>query len=368
MYGRKLTLFVATAASLAMCGQANAQSAAAATGIVAGLGLAPATGKTTLGSGAGGIEASLLVSDAILAAGTEIHDRANSVAGGSEILVLGAADSVNLAAAVSTSQQIDQLQDELYAACPLEKPVRPRAAALQPSLTDIPAVLATDRTYSSISLTTNDRLLVSAVANPTAANWSPVGTKTPGPLAAATGSTFVVPTEINGALPNSDVLVRYHGRVTSANHMTNVSQAGHCDPDPAKAAQDVNAVKTAVSDIATFVKTVSTASQGQGQAPITLAAEFYPIALKNPLVLRVSIEQVGGTSVVRANIWYTLGLPGSATVAAGLLASYRLVDPVTGAVKATGLVRCMTKQANLDNVQGSLAKDASDKVCEAAPS
>jgi hypothetical protein len=79
----------------------------------------------------------------------------------------------------------------------------------------------------------------------------------------------------------------------------------------------------------------------------------------------VTIEQIGGTSITRSNIWYTLGLPlmpEQASVGAGVLASYRLVDPINGSEVASGSVACLTKQVGLKAVQGEIAKAPKD-VC-----
>ena len=69
-----------------------------------------------------------------------------------------------------------------------------------------------------------------------------------------------------------------------------------------------------------------------------------------PLILRTTIEQQGGTSITRSGILYTLGFPGAAQISAGLIASYRLVEPDTGQAKAAGFVLCVVKPVNIGRV------------------
>jgi hypothetical protein len=365
---RSLTLLMASVTTLAMQQQALAQSAPAATGIAAGLGLTAASGKTTVSGGAGAIEASLLSAEAVLAAGAEIRSQTESKADAHPVFVLGAADTVDLASATWVALRIGELDGELKSirctptkaapagTSPLAMPAAtPAQGGLAPNLTDLSAALATDKTISAIALTANDRMLVNAVANPTMSRGSPPAPNA-GPWVAlgAVGATapnerYLVPGEIKD-VEQKGLLAKYGKLLTAANSLAACSSA----PD----------AKAAVNDVSDFVKSVSAAPQGQ--APLMIAAELSQFEGENPYVLRVAIEQIGGTAITRANIWYQLGWPGAATVSAGLLASYRLVDPQTGTVKASGLVRCMTKPANIEAVQTSFAKPA-QQVCQVAP-
>ena len=371
MNARALSLLVASAATVAMQGPAQAQSTAAATGIAAGLGLTAASDKTTLSSGAGGIEASLLASDAVLAAGADIRARAAAIAGDRPVLVLGRSDTVDLTSAVWVSMRIQGLTRALNGLTgdrctprpppprrvgPPAAPVAPAAAAAAgPSLglSDITAALKTDVTISPISISEDDRVLVNAVANPRLTSVSTSSASEPWTnLQRAPGQgrrdTFFVPGEIVNVASGQTV-----GILHDYNRLQDLSfeKAAACSTPEAKAA---------VSDVADFVKSVSSSSKGQ--APIMLAAEL--AGFNDPLVLRVAIEQVGGTAITRANIWYSIGFPGAATVSSGLLASYRLVEPESGAVRASGLVRCMTEPVDIQAVKASLST-ATRQVCQA---
>jgi hypothetical protein len=361
MNSRKLGFIAACAATVAMSGQANAQSAAAATGIAAGLGLTAASGKTTLNSGAGVIEAAVLSSDAVIAAGAEIRSRVAAVAGGRSVLVVGRTDTLDLATARWMQMRVSELHNELDAAqtgCAPVNPIHPLAApaaagkpaaGLQAAPADITAALATDVTISPIALSVDDRLLISAVASPATPSrgWMSLGA-TPTPDTAS--NSFSIPGEIVSIGTNSPLLADYDKIQSVANALA----ATQCKTDQAKAA---------IADVTSFVNSVSSASKGQ--APIIVAAELLQYSADAAYVLRVGVEQSGGTAITRANIWYTLGFPGAATVSTGLLASYRLIDPSTGAVKASGLVRCLTRTIPFRDVQASLS-DPKTQVCQVA--
>ena len=357
---------VGVCAVLAAGWPAAAPAADATTGIAAGLGLTAASGKTTMASGAGGIEATLLTSDAIMAAGREIRWRAAAVAAGQPLIVIGRSDTLDLASASWVKARMQTLLDEIKAVdlahCSDKDPAahggggggggvqRELAGVpLTGSPADITAALATDVSISPITVSVDDRLLINAVA----AKAEPSGWVGLGARDAAVfvqDGSVIVPGEIVDVGSGNDLMRSYVALQQASDGLTK------CTSGPAKAA---------VSNVTAFVKSMSTATKGQ--APIMLAAELYTVEQKRPLILRVAIEQAGGSAITRSNIWYTLGWPGQATISSGLLASYRLTDPSSGEVKAQGLVRCMTKPRNFDKVAKSLG-EAPRQVCQVAPS
>ena len=349
-------LALTTALTASLSGSALASGAGtAATGIAAGLGLTAATGKTTVSSGAGGIEASLLTADAVLAAGQEIRNRAATAANGKPVLVLGRSDVVDLASARWVSDRIDTLQHEVsQATCADSAPGGgPHIKSFllpQPSAADIGAALATDVTISQITISEDDRLLINAVASlgvDSASAWVPLGA--PAPARSSSPGIFVVPGEVVDTDSTSDLMKRYRTLQSSVDHLAACPSAS---------------AKAAISSVSDFVKGVSTSSKGP--APIVLAALLVNPDRANPLILRVAIEQVGGTAITRNNIWYSLGFPGAATISSGLLASYRLTDPINGQVVARGLVRCVIKPVNFSDVDAALSAPTK-QICRVAP-
>jgi len=84
----------------------------AKTGIAAGLGLSAASGKTTLGDGAGAIEASLLDSDSMLQAGRavrQIADNARTRYRNRQVLILDKDDQIDFSTALWVVKRMEDL-------------------------------------------------------------------------------------------------------------------------------------------------------------------------------------------------------------------------------------------------------------------
>ena len=185
---------------------------------------------------------------------------------------------------------------------------------------DLVAALATDVTINPITVSTDDRVLMNAVAQPAQDNL-----------------TFLLPADLMGTAADNSVLMTYV-RLQGVEDQLNA-----CDTDEAKAlVSAIDAFKTSVSN------------SDKGAPPLATAAQFDQLSSGETWILRVAIEQVGGSAITRANIWYELGWPGSAQVSAGALVSYRLSDVRSGVVKATGFVRCMTKPVPVEDVKDTL--------------
>jgi hypothetical protein len=94
----------------------------------------------------------------------------------------------------------------------------------------------------------------------------------------------------------------------------------------------------------------------KGPSPLATAIQL-EAAGKNPMVLRIAIEQIGGTSIARSGVLYTFGWPNAATVSAGLLVSFRLIDPAKPGTMTVGEIRCLTPQVNIKKVRDMLRQD-----------
>ena len=131
-----------------------------------------------------------------------------------------------------------------------------------------------------------------------------------------------------------------------------------CTTDEAKAAI---ALADAVS------KDITTPAEKTGISPLGAAMQTSGALRRRtsddttPYVLRLAVEQTGGTAITRGNIWYTLGFPGAATVSSGLLTSYRLVDPGTGVTHSAGFVRCVIAPVSMGNVHLVVNQEAQNE-------
>lgn len=337
-------------------------------GIAAGLGLTAATGKTTIAEGGGAVEAALLTSDAVREAGRVIAALATQKTVGRDILVLSRSEQVNLMAAQVVRGRIGTISRALAAvrqggsaAC--KKPPKDALKGLSEieqllsnmrfDPTDIGAAFATDTTYASVPLTLDDRMLVASVGMSGtsyklkgSAEWQPAAYQTGGG-----DSRFIIPSEIVHVGSGNAILKAYEDMLASAD------QLRHCDTDGAKAA-------VALADA--YAKELITPGEKTGISPLGAAVQADAVvrgagrSAVPPYVLRVAVEQTGGTAITRGNIWYTLGFPGAATISSGLLTSYRLVDPQTGVAISAGFVRCVIAPVSMRNVHLVVNKEAQD--------
>ena len=80
-------------------------------------------------------------------------------------------------------------------------------------------------------------------------------------------------------------------------------------------------------------------------------------------LLRVALEQAGGTAITQASIIYTLGLPGASVVSASVIVSFRQVGPVAGTTVSTGIVRCAVPQMRFQRLHAVILGNADRTAC-----
>jgi len=347
------------------------------TGVLAGLGLTAATGKTTLGDGAGGIEASVLGSDAFLQAGAVIaaivngetaKDQAN---GRRRVLLLAHDDAVNLNQPDVVLQQIASVK-RLYEAihCPLiPKPSKDGSqnqmvelrTILKPS--DVVGAAVTDTAISALKLTADDRMLISSVILNQAsidglkvADWAMPKLPdpkhpTPVPLSVAhqrsASTIYVLPADLVEAPLSGKVLDAY-------NELLGLEQKVGCATAEATAA---------VKATDALITSLNTNADKGIVTPLVSAIQNEAIRSNDAWLLRVAIEQVGGTSITHSGVIYTLGFPGAVTVSSGLLVTFRLTDPSSGEIKAMGMVRCALPPTQLQAAHDIVLKPGREMAC-----
>lgn len=214
---------------------------------------------------------------------------------------------------------------------------------LTPSAADIGSAAAVDTSINGISISSDDRMIVNALLmNASYPAWTGAADYTgwrvwPGIQKTydALNPDYWAPAEEVGIPdPKSGIYAAYQNLLADT-----YARRAYCPKDPGKSAiASADALVTALG------------ASDKGPAPITLAIANEWFTKKNPLVLRVAVEQSGGTALARNGLLYTFGWPNAATVSAGLLVSFRLVDPRGGGVLALGIVRCISRQANLKKV------------------
>lgn len=361
-----------TAASLiAASTPAFAQDDTAQTGIIAALGLEAASGKTTINDGAGAIEASLLASDAMLQAGEIIAGvTKQAVSEKDKVLVVSRYQQVSLAMVRVVEKRIAAVRKLVDRAPCTPKYVAPDKQdgtlnlfgdTKKPKIlaSDIAGAVATDITISPISFSFEDRLLINSVIVGqkgilrSGNVWTSASNGMPKPGAVATASAaqastadavFVVPEEITDVAASSRILSAYEGMQAAAD-----DKRGCTDNDTKAAIAAVDALTTSLNAAEKgSLSSLGTALQLESLVPSSTAPA------SQTYILRVAVEQTGGTAIARSGIWYALGIRGASVVSAGLLASFRLVNPQTGAVVTSGIVRCAVPQTQFGRVQRAI--------------
>jgi hypothetical protein len=291
------------------------------------LGLEAATGKTTLGAGAGQIEAWVLTARVIDVAAKTVAEQARTSAGARQAIILATNEEViDLGAPATIARRIELL------AAPI-KACAPRAAApgggiktlgagpgllgsIAPS--DVVGAFKTDTTIDPITVEVKDRAVINAIA------------------AIAPGDSVPFYIASDAITPDGTLLADWQ-RLLFATELARHGPA-------------TTACKAAVAEVEAFGKLVEARSEETGDTPLERAARLSGLARLNPLILRLSVEASGGTAITRANIWHAVGFPGAVVISGGLVVSYRLTDPAAGRIMGGGVVRCAIRPVRFETI------------------
>jgi hypothetical protein len=308
-------------------------ASSATTGVVAGLGITAASGKSTVSSG-GAIEASLLTSDAILKVGANIATLVAPRVGHDPVILLGHSDTLdlNMARWLPMRLRAVQTQFDSMIAAAAGKCVASPLPAQNPTVegrlksesvpvpafapTDITAAVMTDYSISGVTLTADDRMLVNAVemSKNGDTEWHDADKAEVLPKPGA-GPHFVVIGERIEPDLNAPLLRDLAALQASADRQRHCTSAEY---------------KAAVSVADAFISSVSASDKGTPAILSAVALAPYVGPDTNTHVLRIAIKSIGGTAVARSNIWYALGFPGAVTIGSGLLVSFRLFNARSG--------------------------------------
>jgi hypothetical protein len=318
-----------------------AAEAALAKAPVAALGLPSYEGTTTLGQGAGAIEALLLATDALHAAAAGIAAaiaEARWPAGeafAGDFVVLAGDERLDLSELAAMRAEIRGLEAAF-------EPVRPRgaegeyheltAAALAGPIAAIGAIgglLRSDTSLAPVdhSASLTHRVLATAVA---------------GKLAGRT----ILPAEITGAgVDPSPAIVEQIVRLGRARG----EAAAWVKALPEDRAADGERMRAAIARCDAFLTRV-TMPDATGSVPAVRAARLEQLAEAGALVLRLHVEKAGGTLITRKNLWTFFGAD-PVRVSGALVVSYRLVDPADGRVILADVLNFRTRLATLSEIQ-----------------
>lgn len=326
-------------------------------GLLAALGLSGADGKTTLGAGAGAIEASLLNSDSVNEAGAIVAGLVNNELGSSpneRVLVLTSAEIVNLANLRMMRSRLRQLSQHVAGlrcqtgTIKLNVQMESVLSGLPTTVTlaDVAGLLATSTTYAAVTITVSDRLLLNSLllnaplsVQSDQDDGGPATWQVPRWDRNAPGrhAVFVIPTESQGS-EDSSLYRDYH---TLLNHL-----------GPLRACPDKSDVKAALAIIDPYLTSLNAVSADNQVSALARAMQLDTAISteRATTILRLAVEAQGGTTATRSSIWYTLGFPGAATVSSGMLISFRLINPVNGETRLAGMVRCAERPRNIRSV------------------
>ncbi|MCJ2182723.1 hypothetical protein MTR62_08470 [Novosphingobium sp. 1949] len=348
-------------------------------GIAAAFGLTAADGKTALGAGAGAIEAALLETDAINQAGAIIAALVKDHGATANILLLTSSETVNAATYFAVKRRLEAVSefvastkmckdpaakadipggDDKFAALLGKKLKLPGGTIVSPSVADIIPAVATSTSFAPVSLSVEDRALTGAILLNKGAKLkvSAKASDRVGPVrwqSATFGPSetqavaFRLPAEMQGD-PRASALLQSYDRM-----LRGADALRHC-------AEDAKA-KAAVSAADALAVSLNAVTDKAPVAPLALAVQQEGLYDSGGVkILRVSIEQSGGTSRTRSGLIYTFGVPGAAVVSAGLVVSFRLIDTAAGITSLAGVVRCGVAPRKM----GSVARFAQAEVVE----
>jgi len=321
---------------------ARAADDTASTGILAALGIEAAGGDTKLGDKGGEIEGWMLATAHLDSVAREILSQvdASRIGGnavsGRTIVLLARDEPFNLGLPGVISRRIALLQKRVdrYGGCPAAVSQRAALAGL-PAITpaDVAAVTRTDTTIAGFDIALEDRALISAI----------------GHVNLGSGRDLRISSDATAVPVGTGIIARWDNLEAA------ISALRGC-----VAAND-SAGKGLIAQFDALDAFVNTPGDKGGSSPLERAAAIGDLANNPPLLLRVAVEKAGGTTITRSNIFLKLGFPGAVRISGGIVASYRVIDPVNGSLVNAGLVRCALPQVDFKDVSKQTASAANCK-------
>ncbi len=322
--------------------QANLATAKAALdqAKITALGLPKFENKTTIETGGGVIEANMLASRAVRAAGVHISDASECTraADGKHYLVLTPAEKFDANAPLSLTLQVKAVAEQFLAALGVTRTRNDTVMSIQGvggalAIIDAAAsLLASETKVTGVDLTTiNDAALIMA---------------TVGSLC----GKGVVPSASMGTIDtgNSKIIgalgVIFDLKLKSADERRKIPENA-----TGSAKRKAAALDAAIASYDSYITKIS-AVDANGQSPLTqaLLVEKFPAA--NTQLIRIAVNKAGGSIINSKNLWTTLGVD-PVKVTGGLVVSYSITAADTGAVSKSETFTCQTTLASLRRIQ-----------------
>lgn len=310
---------------------------------ITSLGLPTFEGKTTLKDNAGKIEAMMLASDALggavtliakdLKAKTASTNEAGQAVPLPSYIVLAGDEVLDFSVSESMALEVRIVSDLLVTALGEQASSTGDIAGGVAGISAIAGLLRSETEVSAIDLTTSlpNRLLAAAVARQ-------VGGVLPSALIRA-------PFE-DAREPADSLAKSWNALLALAKQAAATRKAmGEKPKDKAKVAR----LDQGLARFKLLFDQLTTANE-KGVAPITYAIRLDRLGRQDRKILRVYAEYSGGTFVSSKNLATMVGFD-PMKVSGGIIVSYTVTDPTSGAVEGHHIISCRTALTSLRRVQ-----------------
>ncbi|MET0245601.1 MAG: hypothetical protein ABW182_02540 [Sphingomonas sp.] len=308
-----------------------------------------ATGKTDLKEKGGELEGWMLSARSLDKAAAGIRNRLAGVATPGPIVLLAADEQFDLTLPLTVKARLKAAVDTLAAAtaqpaCSTPAPapagagVDMQGAALLPYIGALIGAFRTDTEISGVAGPSDERLLVNALARHAAADPR---------------REWIIPADLVAPPASGTIGALWQG-VNDARTRARACRIRIGDPPGAAkvAAARLDAAIDAADSLENALE-----QTGDTRGLLAEAIRLEVLEGRNPLILRVYLERGGGSLIVRKNLWTTLGAS-AVGVTGGSVASWRLVNPRSGAIVTGGLLFCRTALTSLRAVHDGRVRAA----------
>ncbi|AJA11692.1 Putative secreted protein (plasmid) [Sphingopyxis fribergensis] len=292
----------------------------------------PAEGKVTLGDGAGKAEAAMLTTSAIRKAAEEIVKKAKPPA---KTILIAGSDQFDLSALLTFRAEAMGVEAQLKSALAVGDlasctdgtiGVEIVGAGVSTLITGVAGMLRTDTELRGIKTELDAQLLARAIA--------------------AIEPGLVIPKyRINPAVSKNNSVLCQLNRLDLARGTAQAKLTAAPPPSADSKARLEGAIKRFDDFYQSWTK------PGEG-GTVRLAAAIAQAEFlgADTRVLRVHLDSQGGSLLTRRNLWTALGAKAIA-VSGGVVASFTLDDPATGAIEKSGVYICGTTLTDFRKVQ-----------------
>ncbi len=304
------------------------------------------------GANAGQFEATLLASDSIAEAGETIAKKLEEKAAGKPIILLAGDEEVAWKASQFIRSQIDyrrrrlrELTDRIGTQPSVLMSVDP--ILFSAAITTAAKLFGQTTTVSAVAVSADDNLLARSVTLHLSAARHP------------DALVYVAPE--NSLLSEFGNLQYY---VRAANQRAkDLGSTDAAKNEPLKS--QLSSFKEEIEDAEKFADSL-VAPDSKGNIPLYEAARYAGVLAGDAVIARVYSEYSGGSSVTKGNIGTFFGAD-PVKISGGLVASYSLSEPKTGAILTSGIVTCRTAFTSLRRVQDDSWREGRHSLCSPPP-